>query len=105
MTETSQSPDYVRDYQKLPLCFTVAHLKRTGIVVEEIVYDCSSWADEHPGGESVIRSFGRSGLLMAVLVLPPQGHGPVRTGTEDWKDSGSGESISGAQEVFPTTGF
>ena len=24
----------------------------------EIVYDCSSWVDEHPGGSSVIWSFG-----------------------------------------------
>jgi cytochrome b involved in lipid metabolism len=29
-----------------------------GIVVDEVVYDCSTWADEHPGGDSVIRNFG-----------------------------------------------
>jgi cytochrome b involved in lipid metabolism len=36
----------------------MAHLKGTGIVVDEIAYDCSSWADEHPGGDSMIQSFG-----------------------------------------------
>jgi cytochrome b involved in lipid metabolism len=28
------------------------------IVVDNIVYDCSSFIDHHPGGEEVIRSFG-----------------------------------------------
>jgi hypothetical protein len=27
-------------------------------VVDEIAYDCSSWVDKHPGGDSMIQSFG-----------------------------------------------
>lgn len=29
-----------------------------GIVIDTVVYDCSSFVGEHPGGETVIRSFG-----------------------------------------------
>ena len=41
--------------QNLTEGFRFFHL---GIVVDEVVYDCSTWVDEHPGGDSVIRSFG-----------------------------------------------
>jgi len=32
-------------------------LNRTWIVVDNIVYDCTDFALEHPGGETVVRSF------------------------------------------------
>lgn len=30
----------------------------TGIVVDDIVYDCTDFVKEHPGGDQIIRSFG-----------------------------------------------
>lgn len=50
---------------KLPHFSTDEVLRRDGkeceqlwIVVDSIVYDCSEFFNEHPGGEEVIRSFG-----------------------------------------------
>jgi cytochrome b involved in lipid metabolism len=33
-------------------------LTRTVIVVDKIVYDCTNFLEEHPGGEQIIKSFG-----------------------------------------------
>lgn len=30
----------------------------TGIVVDEVVFDCTEYVSEHPGGRSVIENFG-----------------------------------------------
>jgi cytochrome b involved in lipid metabolism len=30
----------------------------TGIVVDHIIYDCTNFLKDHPGGEHVIKSFG-----------------------------------------------
>ena len=37
---------------------TNVHLLWLGIVIDEIVYDCTNFVHEHPGGTTVIESFG-----------------------------------------------
>jgi hypothetical protein len=49
-------PDSVSSYKSIT-CPRHAHEPITGIVIDSVVYDCTSWADEHPGGDNVIREF------------------------------------------------
>jgi len=35
-----------------------AEAARLWIVVDNIVYDCTLWANQHPGGEDLIKHFG-----------------------------------------------
>lgn len=40
------------------LCPKLSSIFQSGLVIDEIVYDCTSFVDKHPGGNAVIKSFG-----------------------------------------------
>lgn len=49
-----------------------------GIVIDDIVYDCSNFISEHPGGEAVIRNLGGSDCS-CTLCRPVHGSSSVLT--------------------------
>ena len=43
---------------KFSSTFSILKLIFLGIVIDNVVFDCSAFAFEHPGGENIINSFG-----------------------------------------------
>ena len=78
----------------------MAHLKGPEIVIDEIAYDCSSRAHEHPGGDSVTRSFGDHDCSWQFWRFYNKDMAEYRQVLRIGKTQG----VERAQEVFPTMG-
>lgn len=60
-----------------------SNLLLLGLVIDNIVYDCSSFVDKHPGGDAVVRSFAgkdcscKRPLNPTILLATPDDHAPT----------------------------